>query len=41
MLEKNMTFDEVVSRVAMKGGITEEGVKVINEEFHSIADTLF
>lgn len=25
MLEKDMTFEEVVSRVATKGGITEEG----------------
>ncbi|MDE6742900.1 MAG: NAD(P)-binding domain-containing protein [Lachnospiraceae bacterium] len=41
MLENNMTFDEVVSRVATKGGITEEGVKVISEGFPEIADTIF
>lgn len=41
MLENNMTFDEVVSRVATKGGITEEGVKVVNEAFPEIADTIF
>ena len=41
MLEKDMTFDEVVSRVATKGGITEEGVKIVNEEFPAIADTIF
>lgn len=41
MLENNMTFDEVVSRVATKGGITEEGVKVVNENFPKIADAIF
>lgn len=41
MLENDMTFDEVVSRVATKGGITEEGVKVINDEFPQTADTVF
>lgn len=41
MLEKDMTFDEVVSRVATKGGITEEGVKVVNDEFPKIAETIF
>ena len=34
-------FNEVVSRVATKGGITEEGVKVVNEEFPAIAETIF
>lgn len=41
MLENDMTFDEVVSRVATKGGITEEGVKVVNDEFTETADTIF
>ena len=29
MMQKQMTFQDVVSRVATKGGITEEGTKVI------------
>lgn len=41
MLENDMSFNEVVSRVATKGGITEEGVKVVNNEFPEIADTIF
>lgn len=41
MLENDMSFDEVVSRVATKGGITEEGVKVVNSEFSEIADKIF
>ena len=41
MLEKNMTFDEVVSRVATKGGITEEGTSVIYNCFPSAAEELF
>ena len=41
MLQKNMTFDEVVERVATKGGITEEGTKVIYEMFPQAAEKLF
>ena len=41
MLEKGMSFDEVVSRVATKGGITEEGTKVIYSRFTQTADELF
>ena len=41
MLRKNMSFDDVVARVATKGGITEEGTKVIYEEFPATADRLF
>ena len=41
MLEKSMTFDEVVSRVATKGGITEEGTNVIYNRFPSAAGELF
>ena len=41
MLRSGMTFEEVVGRVATKGGITEEGTKVINEMFPAAADTLF
>ena len=41
MLTKNMTFSDVVNRVATKGGITEEGTKVIYEKFPSVVDELF
>ena len=41
MLQKNMSFDEVVGRVATKGGITEEGAKVIYEMFPQAADKMF
>ncbi len=41
MLTNNMTFDDAVSRVATKGGITEEGTKVIYEQFPKCADELF
>ena len=41
MLKNNSSFEEVVSRVATKGGITEEGTKVINEQFPAVADQLF
>ncbi|MBR5973610.1 MAG: NAD(P)-binding domain-containing protein [Clostridiales bacterium] len=41
MLEKNMSFEDVVSRVATKGGITEEGTKVVYEAFPKTADLLF
>ena len=41
MLKKEMTFEDVVSRVATKGGITEEGAKVIYEGLPEIADLMF
>lgn len=41
MLRKDLSFDEVVSRVATKGGITEEGTKVVYEKFPDTADELF
>jgi Pyrroline-5-carboxylate reductase len=41
MLQKDMTFEEVVTRVATKGGITEVGTKVVYEEFPDIVDELF
>lgn len=33
MLEKDLSFNDVVTRVATKGAITEEGTKVIYEMF--------
>ncbi len=41
MLNKDMSFEEVVSRVATKGGITEEGTKVIYDRFPPTAEMLF
>ena len=41
MLEKNLSFDEIVERVATKGGITEEGTKVIYEMLPKVADEMF
>lgn len=41
MLEKNYSFDHVVDRVATKGGITEEGAKVIYDMFPDVADEVF
>ena len=41
MLKNGLSFDEVVSRVATKGGITEVGAKVIYEQFPATADSLF
>lgn len=41
MLDKQMNFDDVVERVATKGGITEEGTKVIYESFPKLADEMF
>ena len=38
MLDKDMSFEEVVSRVATKGGITEEGTKVIYDQFPLTAE---
>lgn len=41
MIDKEMSFQDVVSRVATKGGITEEGTKVVYEAFPKISDELF
>ena len=41
MLAKDMTFEDVVNRVATKGGITQEGTKVVYEQFPKTADDLF
>lgn len=41
MLEKGYSFCNVVERVATKGGITEEGTKVIEEKFPNVADAVF
>ncbi len=41
MLAKQMSFEDVVARVATKGGITEEGTKVIYGQFPETADRLF
>lgn len=41
MLEKNMNFRDVVSRVATRGGITEEGSKVIYDQFPEVTDEMF
>ena len=41
MLQKEMTFEDVVTRVATIGGITEEGTKVVYEGFPETADLLF
>ena len=41
MLQKDMTFEDVVRRVATPGGITEEGTKVVYDEFPGTADKIF
>lgn len=41
MLEKNLSFEDTVTRVATKGGITEEGTKVIYDMFPAAADEMF
>ena len=41
MLIKDLSFDEVVERVATKGGITEEGTRVIYDMFPPAADEMF
>lgn len=41
MLQKNMSFEDVVSRVATKGGITEVGSRVIYDGFPDTADEMF
>ena len=41
MLSKGMSFEDVVARVATPGGITEEGTKVVYEQFPKTAQALF
>lgn len=41
MLDKEYSFEDVIARVATKGGITEEGTKVIQEQFPLVADGVF
>lgn len=41
MLNNNLTFENVVTRVATKGGITQEGTSVVYDNFPAIADELF
>ena len=39
--EKNMGFEQMISRVATKGGITQEGVQVLVSHLPSVFDKLF
>jgi len=41
MAEKGIGFSELIRRVATKGGITEEGVKVLNNHLPSAFDEVF
>ncbi len=41
MIENNYSYQDVITRVATKGGITEEGVKVIQESFPQLSDAVF
>ncbi len=41
MLQKELSFNDVVTRVATKGGITEVGSSVIYEGFPKVADDMF
>ncbi|MDR1839616.1 MAG: NAD(P)-binding domain-containing protein [Treponema sp.] len=41
LLEKEMTFEQLINRVATKGGITEEGTKVIDAKMPEIINELF
>lgn len=41
MLEKNMDFEQVIERVATKGGITEEGVRVLKDGLPDVFDEVF
>ena len=40
-LEKELTFDETIGRVAVKGGTTEEGVLVLEEQLPRVFDQMF
>jgi pyrroline-5-carboxylate reductase len=41
LLENGMTFDNLIDRVATKGGITEEGTKIIEESLPKIINEMF
>jgi pyrroline-5-carboxylate reductase len=41
MVEKGIGFSEMIKRVATKGGITEEGVNVLNHHLPSVFDEVF
>lgn len=41
MIGKEYSFTDVITRVATKGGITEEGTRVIQEQFPLVADGVF
>jgi pyrroline-5-carboxylate reductase len=41
LLEKEMTFDNLIDRVATKGGITEEGTKIIEKKLPVIINEMF
>jgi pyrroline-5-carboxylate reductase len=41
LLEKEMSFDELVTRVATKGGITEEGTKIMGEKMPEMVSKIF
>lgn len=40
LIKGNMDFDEIISRVATKGGITEQGIKVLDEELPAVFEQL-
>lgn len=41
LCEGNMGFDELIKRVATKGGITQEGIKVLEMRTPLVFDELF
>jgi pyrroline-5-carboxylate reductase len=41
LLQNNMTFEQLISRVATKGGITEEGTKIIETKMPKMVNELF
>ncbi|GHV91117.1 pyrroline-5-carboxylate reductase 3 [Spirochaetia bacterium] len=41
LLEKEMTYDTLINRVATKGGITEEGTKIIENKLPEIIEEMF
>jgi pyrroline-5-carboxylate reductase len=41
LLEKRMAFDNLIDRVATKGGITEEGTKIIENELPETMNKIF
>jgi len=41
LMDKNMSFDELINRVATKGGITEEGVKIIEKKLPETINEMF